>query len=361
MKLKFSFFLCLLLPLFTFARIGDVTYKRTITKEFTVSAGAVFNVSNKYGKVIFHTWNKNEIKAVIAVTGFGKTDTEAQGIAEMVEIDAEQNGGEVALRTRYNPTKSGSSWFSWSNGRRDSKEYVNIDYDVYIPQSLARLKVSNQFGDVLADRLNFPAEMALSYCTFDIREAEDLNLRISYCDKGKIGKAGKVNIQSSYSKVRADQVSAWITSSSYSDFEIGNATDVQFDVTYGDAKFEKVGNLSGKVTFTDIKILELLESINYKGTYADIKVNKVATSLKNAEFVLTYSDLRMNVARRQPLQLQAKMVNGDLKTGGLDLKNVVSNKSTSSLSYTAQAGGGSEQSPRIIIKGVQSDAKLDVY
>ncbi|CAL1517352.1 hypothetical protein [Chitinophaga sp. MM2321] len=361
MKLKFNFLVCLLLPLVMQARNRDLTYKKTITKEFTVNAGATFNISNKYGKVIFHTWNKNEIKATITITGFGKKDEEAQSIADMVNIVTEQSSSTVVgLRTLYNPSKSGSSWFSWG-GKMDSKDYVNVDYDIYVPQSLQRLRVENQFGDVIADKFTFPAELILNYCTYDIREAQDLEFKVNYCDKGKIGKAGKVRMKSNYSSLRGEQLEALETRSNYSDYTIASVGVVSISSNYDDYKLERVSGISGRCTYTDVKMDELQQELDMRMTYGDVVIKKIGTGFKGADFQLTYADAKISAPRRQPMQLEVSLINGELRTGGLELKNVISNKVSSVLNYTAQAGGGSEQSPRLKVKGTNSSVKLDAY
>nr|WP_295874616.1 hypothetical protein [uncultured Chitinophaga sp.] len=359
MKLKFNLLLCLVLPLFTFATNGSLTYKKIINKEFTVSAGTAFSLSNKYGKVVFHAWNKNEVKAVITITGFGKSDQEAQGIVESVSIDAVQNGANLSLNTVYTSSKSGS-WFSWGN-KKDSKDYVNIDYDVYIPENLSRLKVENNFGDVIADRLKFPAELVLNYCAYDIRDAEDLQLRVNYCDKGRIGKANKVVIKGNYSDLKAEQLDQLEVSSNYSNYIVTNLGTLKIAANYDNYKIQRVNKVNGHVTFSDTNIDDLVENINMKITYGDLNIKKVLPGFKGADLVLTFSDLKLNLPRKLPLQLDFVMVNGDLSTSSLELKNVNSNKTSTTQIYKAHAGGGGEGSPVIRIRGTNADANVTGY
>ncbi|MEC5146197.1 hypothetical protein [Chitinophaga sp. 212800010-3] len=360
MKLKFKCLLFLLLPLLVNARNGGLTYKKTIVKEFTVSDNAKLSISNKYGKIIFHAWNKNVIKATITITGFGKNDDQAASIANMVDVDADQSGGNsVSMRTAYNPSKGGS-WFSWG-GKMDSKDYVNIDYDIYIPQSLQKLMVANQFGDVIADRFAFAAVMELNYCTFDIREAANLTFKINYCDKGRIGKAERVVVQGNYSNIKADQIEALEVKSNYSSYAVDRLGSLNISSTYDDYKIQHVGEVNGRCTYSDVRLNELTQSVNMTTTYGSMKIDKVGTGFKQADIQMTYSDLKMVFSRRQPLSIEANLVHGDLKTGGLEVKNVVSNRMNANLNYQAQAGGGSESSPYIKIKGVNTDVKLDAY
>lgn len=360
MKLRFRCLLFLLLPLLAQAHNGSTVYKKTIVKSFSVGDNAALNLSNKYGKIIFHAWSKNEIKATITITGFGKNDEQARSIAEMVDIDADQSNSSVSMRTAYSPGKSSSGWFSWG-GKMDSKDYVNIDYDVYIPESLRKLMVTNQFGDVIADKFSFPVVMELNYCTFDIREGEDLSFRINYCDKGKIGKADRVDVRGSYSNVRADQLGSLSTSSNYSEYAIDRVGELKISANYDNYKIDHVEQASGRCTYSDVRMQELQQAINMNMTYGDVKVGKVGTGFKSADLQLTYSDVKITFSRRQPLSIAANLVYGDIKVDGFELKNVVSNKKNANHDYAAQAGGASESSPYIKIRGTNSDVKLDTY
>lgn len=360
MKLKFKCLLFLLLPLLAQAHNGATAYKRTIVKEFTVNDNATLNLSNKYGKIIFHTSNKNEIKATITVTGFGKNDEQAKAIAEMVEVNTNQSNNGVSLSTYYSPSKNNSGWFSWG-GKMDSKDYVNIDYDIYIPQSLQNLLVKNQFGDVIADKFSFPVTLEMNYCTFDIREAQDLLFKINYCDKGKVGKAGNVTVKGNYSAIRGGQLESLNANSNYSEYVFGRVGNLKISSNYDDYKIDAVGTVSGRGTYSDVRLKELQQSVDLNMTYGDVKIEKVSSGFKQADFQLTYSDLDIRFGARQPLSIEANLVNGDLDTGGLELKNVVSNKTNSTLRYSAHAGGGSDSSPYIKIRGVNTDVNLGTY
>lgn len=360
MKLKFKCLLFLLLPLLAQAHNGATVYKKTVVKEFKVNNNATLNLSNKYGKIIFHAWNKNEIQATVTITGFGKNDEQAKAIADLVDINTNQSGNTVSFNSVYSPSKNNSGWFSWG-GKMDSKDYVNIDYDIYIPQSLQDLLVKNQFGDVIADKFSFPVTLEMNYCTFDIREAQNLTFKINYCDKGKIGKAGKVTVRGNYSTIRGEQLESLDANSNYSEYAFGRVGTLKISSNYDDYKMEALGAVLGRSTYSDVVIKELQQSADLNMTYGDVKIEKVGTGFKQADFQLTYSDLKMNFARRQPLSIEANLVYGDIKTGGLELKNVVSIEKSVTLKYSALAGGGSESSPYIKIRGTNTDVKLDSY
>lgn len=357
MKRKFSFLLCLFLPLLALANRGEVSFKRTEVKEFKVSSGAQFKLTNKYGQVIIHTWNKNEIKATITITGFGKNDAEAQDIVSAVNINSQGSSNNVTLATDYNP-RSGSRWFSFGGGK-NSKDYVNIDYEVYVPQSLSQAYVENNFGDVLtAEKLTFPASMSLNYCNFDIRDAENLQLHVNYCGKGKIGSAGNVKMNSNYSDVKIGNVKALTAASTYSNIEVERTGTADIRATYDNYKAKRVGSLQAKGTYSDFTIGALDDRVEAKLTYGDLKVEQVTAAFKGGEVKLAYGNAKLVMSRRAAVQLDVKMAYGDIKVSGLDVKNVQSVKNGVSSTYTALAGGAGEQSPVLRITGSNSDVKI---
>ncbi len=84
------------------------------------------NVYNKYGKIIIHTWSQNQVKATIVITGFGKNTSQAQEIANAVEIQADSDPGTVLFHTKYS-SKGGSG-----SGviTKIQKTMLNIDYEI---------------------------------------------------------------------------------------------------------------------------------------------------------------------------------------------------------------------------------------
>ncbi|SHL18728.1 hypothetical protein SAMN05444266_102361 [Chitinophaga jiangningensis] len=357
MKRKFSFLLCLFLPLLALANRGEVSFKRTEVKEFKVTSGAQFKLTNKYGQIIIHTWNKNEIKATVTITGFGKNHSEAQNIVSEVNINSTATNNSVTLATDYN-AKSSSRWFMFSGGK-DSKDYVNIDYDVYVPQSLAQAYVENNFGDVLAvDKLTFPAIMKLNYCNFDIRDAEDLQLGINYCNKSKIGNANKVKLNSNYSEVKCAELKSLTVASTYSNIEAETIGMADIKATYDNYKIQNVFSLISKGTYSDFTIGTLQEKLDAKLTYGDLKIEQVTNAFRGGDVKLTFGNARLGVSKRLALRLDLRMTLGDVKVNGLDVKNVQSVKTGTTAVYTALAGGAGEQSPILRVAGTNSDVKL---
>jgi hypothetical protein len=360
MKENFKILLLLLLPVFAYGTKGNSEYKRVIVKEYNSNTPfASLNISNKFGKVIIHTWSKNSIKATISVTGFGKSDEEAKATNEMVDVSGGLSGNAVSLQTVYNPSSSGSKWFSWGSSKKDSKDYVNIDYDVYVPEQLGRLGIDNNFGDVITDVLSFPASINMNYCTYDIREAQKpLEMHMNYCQKGKIGKAETVIIKANYSNVRSESIASLSTSSNYSEYVLGTVGKLDVKGNYDDYTVAKAGSVIAKCNYTDLKVTDVQYDITANLVYGDMSVKNITSGFKGADLHLTYTDVKLGFSSGTAYQIKANLNSGSLGTGDLSLKNINSIKKNSSLVYSAVSSNGSDQSAVINIQGVYSDIAL---
>jgi hypothetical protein len=358
MKEKFSILLFLLLPILTYGIKGDSEFKKVIVKEFSASPGTYLGISNKYGRIVVHVWKKNEVKATITITGFGKSVEEATSIANMVDIAVNKNGNKVGLQTNYNSSGSGNKWFSWGN-KKDSKDYVNIDYELYVPGSLAQLAIENNFGDVITDELSFPATMNMNYCNYDIKEAEGLELNMNYCDRGRIGKAGSVTIRANYSNLKSDAISSLVTRSNYCEYTLGTVNSLVTSGNYDEYTVNKVGSFTGNNTYTDFRITEVQTEIKSKLVYGDLSVKTLGTGFKNGELNLTYTDIKLGIPQRLGLQISLQLNRGDVRTGELSLKNVTNIKKNSQLTYLASTSAADDKSSTLSVNGVYSDVTFE--
>ncbi|MFB6453676.1 hypothetical protein ACE38W_00265 [Chitinophaga sp. Hz27] len=356
MKRKFNCLLFLFFPLLAFANRGE-SFKRTEVKAFTVSNGAQFKISNKYGQIVFHVWNKNEVKATVTITGFGKTTAEAENVVSSVTINADNSPSAVSLKSVYSPRAG--RWFQW--GGNSSKDYVNIDYDIYIPQSLSAVMADNSFGDIIADKFPCDTKISISYGNYDIRDAEDLSMSASYCNKGKIGNAGMVTLSSNYSNLKADNLRGITVTSNYSNLEIGSSEKTMIVSKYDNYKIGTTGALTVHGSFSDFSVQLLKDQIEALLSYGDISIKKVALGFKSGKLSLSYGDAKLIFPRKQQLRLEASMTYGDFNTGDMELKNVESIRKNTSMSYVGFANGGNSQSPLLQATGKNCDINLSTY
>ncbi|WP_295117263.1 hypothetical protein [uncultured Chitinophaga sp.] len=350
MRLKFKILFLLFLPSLVFAK-GDQKSVRTLEKSLPANASNSFKLTNKYGRITINIWDKNEINAKVTITGFGRSESEAKEIAAAVVIEEGSEHGELSITTKYNPgTKS---WIFGNN--KNGKEYVNIDYVVYIPRKLKNVTLINNFGDVLAHELTSPTSLILNYCYFDITAADDLYGTMNYCDKGKIGKVNNTNLKINYSSFRLEAANQMTMTSNNCDYKLGNIGTLNLKSNYDDFKLERAKKITVTGNYTDLNIGHLESEGSFNVNYSDINIKTSGSDFKSLLFSGNYSDVHMGIVKNLPVKIEGSFNYGEISTGGLSMKNVHTVKKGTKVEYSGTAGDGSVT---MQLKGNYSDVTL---
>lgn len=353
-------FYLLMVPLCTMGKdkvIAPVT--RTITKTFDVSSGAQLTVSNKYGKVNLHTWSRNQIKAVITVTANSSDGNNSQNLINLVNIQSDQSGNDVTLTTIYKPESGGSFWSRFFGGGGNHRgNTVRIDYDIYVPQSLAMLHIDNNYGDVAGNDIPGNFFLNINYGNFYLNKvAGSLQLDANYSG-GSVNGIGKGNINANYTNFNAGQINNLQIHSNYSDCKISNAGELQFNGNYGNFSADQIDGITSRSNYTDYKIGTLQQQANMITTYGDIKIQTLGDQLKSMMIHSTYGNVKIGIPPNLPLRLNIDLTSGDIHTGGLPLQieEKINNHGRNILKAVIARKGNNP--PVVQIQGTYSDVTL---
>lgn len=350
--------LLLLLPAVVLASEPKDQYKRTIDVSYPVNDGATLNVSNKYGKVILHVWNKKEIKATVTITGFGRNQEDSKSITDAVNVAIKHDDGSVSFQTSYGGTSGNGGWLSFG-GKRDSKDYVNIDYEIYLPNNVSTTQIANNFGDVIADDLPGSLKLNINYCYYDIHSvAGTLDVSMNYCSKGKFGKAGNMRSRANYSTVQLESAGTVDDKSNYSTYVIQNVNEFLTGGNYNDYTLTKVGRLQSSNTYSDFKVATLTGDAEVKLTYSDLKIKAVTSSFKGLDAKGTYSNVKVNLPDNLDVRVEADLNHGDVHVGGLSMKNVTNVEKGGHVTYSGSTSTNCGSCPLIRLNGVYSDLSV---
>lgn len=353
---KSTLLLFLLLPFAAMAAKGDEEHKIRLTKEFKLNAKARVAIINKYGKIVVNTWDKQECKADIEITGFGNSEDQARKMAEMVEINIGSGSpSNVKIETKYSP--AGAKWFNF--GKRDSKDHVQVNYVIYVPRNLEGLALINNFGDILARELPFYTDISINYGFFDIGSSDKgLKVNMNYTDKARIGKAEGLEVHANYSSLRADDVNTMRLNSNYSSYTLTKIDNLTIDCNYDDCKVDQILNLKYSSNYSDIKMNGLKNAGDFRLTYSDVLIRHLSPSFSAVNISATNSDVKIGVGLKTPLRVIANLQYGDFEAKGFEWKNVNQVKKNNSLSFSAITTNATDASAIIKINGSYSDVKL---
>ncbi len=354
MHSKSTLLFLLLWPFAALATKGDEEHKIRVVKEFRAGSGSTLAVLNKYGKIVVNVWDKPMVRAEIEIIGFGKSGDQARSMAEMVDIQGSESGSNIRIETKYN-TGSGK-WFSF--GKKDSREYVNINYVVNIPRNMRSVALDNQFGDILARELPFDTRISVNYGFFDIGNAEKLKVNMNYTDKARIAQVEQLELNANYSSLRCGSTRELKVNSNNSSYTFGETGNMRLNSNYDEYRLAAVSDLSLTGNYSNLRAETLKKNAVFNVNYTDLNIRRVDPSFTSITAHLRYSDLKLGLAGKSAFRITANLHHGDLKTGDFEWKNVTNIRKNNNLSFSAITSNGTDASGLIKIDGSYCDVKL---
>lgn len=215
---------------------------KSYTKSYTVSGSDKISLDNQFGEMKLTTWDKNEVKVDVSITGKSDIEDRAQKILDRISIEDSKQGNNVSFKTKFNDDKS-----VWNKDNKDqhNNEGMEINYTVYLP-AVNPLDVRNQFGKMIIP---------------DYRGEADIACKFGSLVAGKISKASEVDVE--FGDADIAQISGGKLTIKFSEGTVGKLTgDVKTNFEFSDVKL----NLDN-----DVKNLELNNS--YSTVYLDVDKN----------------------------------------------------------------------------------------
>lgn len=361
MKKYYRILFFLILPLYSNGHsLSVVPSSRTVTKIFNVGEGAQLTINNKYGKVNMQTWDKNQIQAVITITANGSNNDNAKSLANQVTIQSTQSGNNVTLTTQYDPNTFTSFWKRFFNGSGNQRNYIHIDYIVYLPRSLAGTHVTNNYGDVTGDNIPGDLFVDLNYGNFHVSKVSgEFEIDVNY-GTGTLSNINQAVIHANYTDFNLGDINNLQIQSNYSDYKISNAGQVSYHGNYGNFSAGQVNTITCGSNYTDYKIGTLERQANMKVTYGDIRIGSLGNQFKGMNIQSVYGNVKAGIPADFPLRLDIDLTHGNLNTGKLPLRieQKISDHGKSILKASVQ--GGAASSPVISINGTYSDVSISV-
>lgn len=186
---------CLTLGLSAVA--GDVTKEKDYSKSYPLTSGDNVFISNSFGKVDVHTWDKNEIKVDVHVKVTAEDDSDASYILSHIQIEDSKNGSQVSYRTHNDMN---------DHGEHHHKQSFNIDYTVYLPAAQT-LDLTDKFGPITLPDYGGQLTLTSKFGSLDagrLTAVKSLHVEFGKCQAKSID-GGSIGIK--FSKATIDEVS----------------------------------------------------------------------------------------------------------------------------------------------------------
>ena len=169
-----------------------VEKKKNYSKSYNVSGGDRVSFDNRFGELKINTWDKNEVKVDITMTGKANTDERAQEILNGIRIEDGKSGSGVFFKTHIDNQDR-------KRRKEDKDKYSNegfsIDYIVYMPAKNP-LSAKNEFGKTIIPDYNGEIEVESKFGSLtagDLANVKKIRVEFGQATIGSLNN-GKLNI-----------------------------------------------------------------------------------------------------------------------------------------------------------------------
>ena len=304
--------------------------KRTISKEFSVSADDEIIVINKYGNLTIAEWEKNKVSFIVEITGRGEKTQIAQKMADRVSVDFNKKNKNISAETIFQEIK-----FNCNNCGTTVNYTINVPTDVY-------LNLTNKYGNIVLSKTNRSFRCNLKSGTLTAT-------RLS-------GESNSADVK--YGNLTLEKVGTLKFTSGYSNNKIGSANKINLVSKYDSFKIRSLGKLNMTSDYSKFDIGELKESFIAPAIrYGKVKIEKIAAGFNEINIGASYTPIHLGITSRH--NFQAKLYNryGDIKTNGLTFHHVNfdDEKDRYAKNITATVGISSSPEAKITISNRYAD------
>jgi hypothetical protein len=103
--------------------------QKSYTKTYNVSSGDLISLENQFGEMKLITWDRNEVKVDVSITGMSDEEARAQKILDRISVNDEKTSNGVSFKTKLAMNIDDKAW---SEKNTYIHEGMKINYTVYL-------------------------------------------------------------------------------------------------------------------------------------------------------------------------------------------------------------------------------------
>lgn len=177
---------------------GQDEVSRDFQKTVTLGAGQSVHIEHKFGGVRVHGESGRDVKISATIHVQAGSHDEAQSFADKIQIDVEQTGEGLRIKTIY--PEQENKWFHL--GKNTS---YSVNYDIAMPSD-APLNVRNSFGSTEASGIHGAADIDNSHGSISMRDAGAARVNNSFGSIELTGAGGNVSVTDTNGSVQVYDV-----------------------------------------------------------------------------------------------------------------------------------------------------------
>ncbi len=274
---------------------------KNYSKSYSVSGSDKISLDNQFGDIKLITWDKNEVKVDVSMTGKANEEDHAQEIVDRMNIEDSKSGGTVSFKTTIGKEKK---------TRNNTSQTFEINYTVYLPSNNT-LKVANQFGDIIlpdyrgevtisskfgslkAGKISNPDDVTVEFGKAEIEQLNGGSLTIKFSE-GTVNKlSGTVKTSLEFSSVKLvidNDVKGLTVNNSYSTvyLDVDKGLSATYDISTSHGNFSNKSDFNLKTQGDPHSSYGPVFNYRYTGTSGGGSI-KIKASASFGEFILGHN------------------------------------------------------------------------
>ena len=245
--------------------------EKVISKTFSLPKGSLLNVDNQYGNIVINNWDKSAIDIKVTIRVKGNDEKKMAQQLDRIDVRFKSDNKSVAAKTVI--SESGASWFGSLFTGDNCCDNMTINYVINMPAE-TNLQLHNQFGDIQLDDVVGASTIRLDYG--NLRAGNILHpksaIHLEFSPQSTINQVGNAVISGSYSSLNLESGENVQIKMDFSQISITEVAELTIKNDYGKLEVEKVGVLSGSVSFLPFAIGEIRERATLNTSYGSVAV-----------------------------------------------------------------------------------------
>jgi hypothetical protein len=273
--MKKSIFLVWIIGILPGTALSQYNESRELTKRFQVLPETRIEITNKYGNLLIHTWDKDSAVFRIEVHVEKKKESRLKKTMEGIDFDFTESAYFLIVRTLVNQSRSliEKELLKFKESLLHDDGNVEIDYTVWLPET-CDLILENKFGNIFMSDFSGSCEINLSNGNL---KAHDLlgrtTLILNFAD-ATINQLQDARLETNYSDVEIESSSRLRINSKQSTFELTDASQLEIRSSRDKFRVRKTRLIDAEGNFSSFRIMELVERMNIRSNYGDIDIEK---------------------------------------------------------------------------------------
>lgn len=289
--------------IFMCGQLSAQLYDETIheSKSFKVSAVTTVEISNKYGKIHIHPWEKDSVKFDIEINIQADSKTKFDKLKGGIDFDFTGTDYYVMAKTEV-----GSKYTSLldelkglTNEISDmfsaTESDLKINYDVYLPDYV-NLSINNKYGDVYMNTHKGDFEIELAYGDFKANKLlGETHIELNFGDCF-IYEVNKAKLVVSYSEFQIKKAKQLTINSKSSKLDLDEVEVLKLISKRDKYYVDHLSSLFGETSFSEFWVYNLNSQVNLNMRYGHLKLESVKDSFTYIILSSRYTDLDFFIA-----------------------------------------------------------------